>query len=399
MRTVGLGNIGRGFGSLFIIYIFYFYGAFGPNNAVLYGLAFILSACTIIGIIKIKQISLQLFFFPIMVLLYGITSLFFGYFVSVDKAWLISSIITLFSYIIVCFDITFLSKDACDFEWILYAMLISAYLCVVHTVFWGQYVRSSTEIVRTMGINNNPNSLALTMVFGAYAALRIWNIKRTHDFLLILSIAAFSYIVIITGSRKNLIANALMLLLWLYQYIKVNKKEPNFAKQISRILVIIVFLTGVTIYLLGTFQHTAAFSRIMRMSDDAGNKERIRLISEALTLWKSSPIFGIGYNQFRKRSILNRMTHNTLFEALSCTGLFGMCFWALIVFNCVMRLTRLRKKAQYEEKEYDYYMLVVVFIIEIFLSIGQVWFYDFPHLLMLSLVFIEIRKLERKGHL
>ena len=54
-----------------------------------------------------------------------------------------------------------------------------------------------------------------------------------------------------------------------------------------------------------------------------GDETRIGMYQEAYQFFKSSPLFGIGFNNYRLLSVYHTYSHSTYAEVLACTGLLG----------------------------------------------------------------------------
>ena len=121
---------------------------------------------------------------------------------------------------------------------------------------------------------------------------------------------------------------------------------------------------------------------------NSGLNDRTLLYKRAFELWLKSPIIGIAYDQFKVLSGYNMYSHSTFAEILACTGVLGIAIWAYYIARLLfsLRLKHINCKDR-SFSTYHYVILNLMFLIELFLGLGQIWFYDMPHLLVLIFVF------------
>lgn len=376
------------FVSLFIIYILWFYGAYGPYNIFLYGFAILstIFVCldAILGrrLIKPRSLSCMSLLF-----VYGIFSFLTGIFVATNKDYFVASMITFFAYAMVCYDICYISRKEGNMEWLLNILLLVAILCSIQTIFFGEVVRSSSEYVITMGVNNNPNSLGIVMVIGIFSALNSKNFDKYFYFFVSAS-SIFLYVIILTGSRKSLIAGLLLICFWIVIYLRNNVISKLNVKMLVRLIAIILVISVALIYFKNQFLETSAFIRFSRMFEgDAGNEERLSMYAQAVQMWMDNPIIGIGYDQFRIVSSSNRMTHSTYAEILVDTGVIGCCIWIYYMSKYFMNFRRDFRCITNSFYKYRMLMIILMCAIELFIAATQVFFFDFAHLVLLTFLF------------
>ena len=105
------------------------------------------------------------------------------------------------------------------------------------------------------------------------------------------------------------------------------------------------------------------FVTILAPSRFTGNlipRDRSMLWGDGLAMFKSQPIFGIGYNDFRTYSSEHRVAHNTYIHTLAELGLLGYLPLFLMIYLTLLHLRRaLNQKALISTK--DYLLLAGVF--------------------------------------
>ena len=196
---------------LFLIYELWYKEAYGNISTILYGT--VILATVFVALDFFAKRTLKMNSFIIMLFVFGITSFVTGMFVSKDFSWFISSMITYFAFVIVCFDISYVISTENKREWLMDTFVIVSLICSFQTIFMG--VDYKTEvIVRTMSLDNNPNTLGFTMILGIFAL--IYKKERTskHLLLYIAMLLLFLFVIVLTGSRKSLLCAMILLIIW-----------------------------------------------------------------------------------------------------------------------------------------------------------------------------------------
>ena len=368
--------------SVFIIYMIWFADAFGTNKAILYG-SFVISTILVLMDNVIYRTSIKDGYYSVVPLLasYGI------YFIITSPIALflsggsissfISSCVTYVSYFAMSFYICYTSARVGEIDWLRKRLFFCALLCAFQTVFLGQYVRSGRYMVITMGQYNNPNSLGLAMVIGIFSVIVVKDYKKLF-FRNMAFIALFLYVIILSGSRKCLISAIILVLL----------KEGFTTRGLCQLIFCLLFF-AIGIYIARNyFSLTTIFERFSTDNMNSGLNDRTLLYKRAFELWLKSPIIGIAYDQFKVLSGYNMYSHSTFAEILACTGVLGIAIWAYYIARLLfsLRLKHINCKDR-SFSTYHYVILNLMFLIELFLGLGQIWFYDMPHLLVLIFVF------------
>ena len=372
-----LTRISKVFVSIFILYTFWFKEVYGNYPLILYGSVIVATALVLLDILSGAK-KIKLYSFVTMLFVFGLYSFLSGIWIARDVAWFNSILTTYLAFAVVCFDVCYISDKTSSTEWILNILLITSSICAIQTIFFGGEYRTEV-IVRTMSSTNNPNALGFVMILGIFSLIS--RKKYVADKLLIKAVVllAFLYVIILTGSRKTLLSALLIVALWVYSLLKTEKGFSN--RKISIIAITTLIAVVGVYYGLTRYITTSSYARLMIIG--TGANSRAELYRDAIEFWKTSPIFGIGFGQYQIWSAYRLYSHSSYAEILSCTGIIG----TIIFFGYMLHLLiKLFKQAlrRNEDCYYDYFMCFVMFIIELILGVGQIYIYDFPHLLILS---------------
>ena len=373
--------------ALFFSYILWYAEAIGDAIIVLYGSACLVVICTLIMIngktYKLVKPSMGLRVW----ILYAIMSLIFGFLVAKDCSILFSSLVTFLAFLCICICVNIICNVLGDIKWVLYILIFIAVMCAVYTLLFG-FDYYNGIYVKTMSANNNPNTLGVMMVAGSFCTLYIVK-NNIRSILCTLAMnALFLYIIIICGSKKALLAMALLLLFWGFLFIKeIFKNAKTYVKFFSIITGAIVIF-AIFYYITHYYINTVSFQRLMIASESGSTKLRTGMYDEAIKMFKASPICGHGYNQFIVLSSSGKYSHSTYAELISCGGIIGTLIFMFPIMVCGFQLMKnVKRKFNYKTG-----LIMNLFCVEIFFGAVNIYMYEFIHLLIWTIIFMFIEK-------
>lgn len=371
---------------LFLLYLLWYREAYHHVSLLLYGGTLLVVSTTLVyvdhrplsSIAPPKGIAIWMGF--------GAYSLIAGLVVAVNRELLVSSLVTYMAFMLVCWCICIICRGERDIQWLLKCITIVCYVCAIYTLFWGKPYYNGIYVT-TMGPENNPNTLGILMIYGMFSVLFY---KKNKGFGLIVMLAAvllFFYVIVLTGSRKSLLGGGLLCVVWLISFVRdtyrlTNRKE----KRLKYALLLAVLVIGVT-YFVKYYANTASFERLQKLYVDGGaSSVRMEMYGEAVDLFKTSILFGIGFNQFRVRSSFGTYSHSTYAEVLADGGIFGcVIFFYPIIQAGLALLKKLRKNPAYQIG-----MLMALLLVELLLATGTIYIYSFGHLLIWSILYMTV---------
>ena len=318
-----------------------------------------------------------------MYIVYGVYAILTGMIVSIDKHEFFSSVFTYISFTLVVFVFWYISFRTQKTKWILDLIYVLALLCALTTIFNGQPYNNGV-IVTTMGEYNNPNTLGVLMVFGIFATVIQKESFEKHFVLKYTSIFAFLYVILLTGSRKALFAGIGLFIFWLIEYFIEKKKERLSLKSLAIIMTVLLSVLGAMGYVVNIYVGTSGFERLLMFFEEGGTSTRLQLMDMAVQYWKTSPIFGIGLDQFKILNPYGYYSHSTYAEILACTGIIG----CLLFFIPLIKILLIAVKKSFRHRADLYKMRVCLLMlgVELFLGIGQIFIYSISHMLILFFI-------------
>ncbi len=225
--------------------------------------------------------------------------------------------------------------------------------------------------------------------------------KRFRTVLDFAMIAFFFYCILQTGSRKALIAATLFIVLWMIFMSRLVNSEASlfdndrkyFYNTIAIVIAIVILIFGIPF-----ISSSYAFRKILSGGDETSDGYRILLYKEAWGLFKSYPVFGVGYGLFQPLSSIGRFSHSTYAEMLSCCGLYGVLMYFAPYFSIAKNLKRCYTLGDNSELKMKSMTFFLYFVIVLFLGIGMIHFYNEKFMVMFGIMvaftMIEGRKEE-----
>lgn len=280
-----------------------------------------------------------------------------------------SSLFTYIEFLILIYGMIYISAQDKSIDFFVDLFILFATICSITTIFYGvEYSRGRIS----MGINSNPNLLGIIMAIAVCCILYKLNTKKlVYSIISFLLISIFIYTTILTGSRKSFLSIAIICLYWL---IFVAFKEIRRTKFNGLILFIIVII--IAYYIMNTvFQDSLLFDRLSDLFE-SGDNTRKGMYIVAVQLFLKSPVWGIGFDNFKYFSGFGTYSHSTYAEALACTGLVGVFLYFssyVILLKKYINLIFNKELTVIQKKQAK--ILLGLFFMLLFLGIGVIHFY------------------------
>ena len=216
------------------------------------------------------------------------------------------------------------------------------------------------------GFIGNPNDFAYIILFLIFGLLFFWRFKLSTLWYIFLStlIIIASLSIIYSGSRKGFLGLLAFLSLWYYFcYLKETTKRPLIS--IITLLILCIFIYYITKYVMSSTYLGVRFGL------EYNESLRILLYKEGLNMIKSSPIFGVGLNNFSALSITKMYSHSDYIEVASTTGIIGFVLYFSIYVLLWRRLNRITNLTNDDQLLYIINLFKAAIIIILLLAFGR----------------------------
>lgn len=370
---------------IFLFYVLLFVYLVGNKLIVLYGSILVATACILYEIVRNKEDVRSFCPYGVLVnIIMCLYSILVGIFIARDQSVLISTIKTYASFSIVCFDICYITKKEKKIEWLLDCIIILCIINSVYIILRGTFVSGYGYVLTS---RQNPNMLGLMMDLGVFA-IAYKAMRNTKNRIIYYCLALlFLYTIIQCGSRKCLISALIIGLFWFFTIAQQIWNRSIQAK-VAVIIVILLLAVAIRYYYINFYINTYSYNRMEKLgSTVSGSSSQVRTLyyQFALDYFFEEPIFGIGLGQFAVWNPYHGYAHSTYAEALANWGFVGNAIYFIPMFWLGFKL--LISSFNGPDKKVSK-ILLGLWIMEIFLGVGQIWFYEIEHMIAWTLAFL-----------
>ena len=250
------------------------------------------------------------------------------------------------------------------------ALVIGGLIVATSGIFTGEFQMAADLQTGTRigGIAGNANAFAYHLLFVLFAAFYFLGTKIPHWLrILFWGVAGIAIVgVIYSGSRKMFVGVLAFVALW---YIFCHGRK-FFAKPIYTFLLVTSLAVGIYYTTTYVMSQTYLGQRIHR-SMDKGEDVRTELYREGFEMIKSSPVFGVGLNNFRALSSFGFYSHSDYIEVAANTGIVGFLLYFSIYGVLWRRLNRIGSLAENSHLSYVTGLLKAAILTILLLAFGR----------------------------
>ncbi len=280
-------------------------------------------------------------------------------------------------------------------------------IIVISLIYAGLLLLSRTPFssfgTERMGeaIGMDKNGFGMRMAIGALLVLYLMK-KSDHKLWYILIMVLFIFLALMTGSKKAVF----MIVAGIFS---IGIFTSNSKKRSHTLLIILltVVALGILVYVIFTNQYVynVLGSRLVRtylyLTEDSviddSTMERQYYISTAQQLFKSSPILGIGYNNFMSYLRVIGYSHvaychNNYWELLSCLGVAGTVLFYSMHIYILVKLQRIARDSK-SPLAITFLIVLIIYLICDYANVSNCSIFQYA---IICLIF-EYTRLVRKG--
>lgn len=269
-------------------------------------------------------------------------------------------------------------------QWMILAGVLAALRYCAYTDWSGErFVRGSFGGL----LDDVTNYNNYTMVISTSCVLALYYAIVEHKRLYILPATLLMAVILLGGSRKNIVALPLIALLFTFF-------AGNGAKKL-KILLILGALLGLGIYLLETVPELSVIRSAMEGminglgsgeegEVDGSTEQRMYLMEQGIRVWAEHPVLGVGWNSYKYYNDARLYAHNNYVELLASLGSVGFLLYYLM-FIRVGYIVGSAFLHRHVRKE-DVLLLGLSFSVLI-MEIGSITLYSKERLILMLLIF------------
>ncbi len=223
-----------------------------------------------------------------------------------------------------------------------FAMIVGSIALVIYSY---DEIQRITEVQRVGSIVGNANRMAMYL---SYCFLAIWCLPdRLARKLRWVGVMFLVFALAYSGSKKLVIVASALIVFLLIDLLTGKQGQRGRAAYVLLIftaLATAILLWGANFNLASW--HGIQSNQVVTRSVDllnggtASDREREAMAAEAIELWLSNPILGLGTGQYAERGTFDTYSHNNYTELLANLGLIGLLlYYALpmsLLFECLI---------------------------------------------------------------
>ena len=244
----------------------------------------------------------------------------------------------------------------------------------------------------------NPNGLGMALTSGMWGAL-YFEQKKKIPFLVVLGlIALFLCGIFRTGSRKALIAAAMILVLWyFFSYIPGILHNNNQWKIFIFFFSVLIIVVSISM-LLQMYVGSDMEVRMLKLRSEAVSGKRQSYYQYGWILFQRSPILGLGLQGFKH--YIGIYSHATVVEVPVSGGIIGTILYFVSYYLSIKRCLwiygccRRHKSLSTELKEIR--MILCMWVTMLFYCVCIIHPYQFESFIMFGIIFGQSAYIENK---
>lgn len=317
-----------------------------------------------------------------------------GTLVSINRSGHFSQAFTCMQYLFISLVISSIIKESGTDSFHVLLLIKAIVLAVVFITnpvnYEGDRYSISTEL--------NPNGLGMMFASGIWAILYRQQKKRIPLIFIAAVIGVLGYCIIITGSRKSLIAAGISIILWVvFCFFPSLKKKGKVYGAIT--LCAMIILSFVIWQLFSNmYSESGIANRMGNLFYETTEGKRSNMYRAGLDMLRTSPLFGLGFQGFKYN--YGTYSHATLVEIPVSCGIVGSLLYFFIYFISIRKTYRLyRITKQLEEFKHEHMrvrMIIILWVVMLFYTICIIHQYQFESFVIFGIIFGETSFVESK---
>ncbi len=375
----------------FILYVFWLKYVYGERVIIVYITGAVAIGCMTVDMLRNNDNFMGVFPYGVAVnIIMCAYSVITGIFVAKNPGFMMTQLKSYLSYSLICMAICYVVFAEKSIDWLANILVFVSVLCCIRIFTHGYYNELYGYVLSS---DNNPHSLGLVLDMGIFGVAYTHTKKNAWQKAISYGlIGMFLYVIVGCGSRKCLIAAIIITIIWIIPQIRMTMSKANTTVRTGIILAIIAVTALGIFYFRHYYIHSISYGRMQLLGDATNERgssaKREYYYRTAFELFLESPFFGVGFDQFRFNNIHGLYSHSTYAEAIASWGFIGCMLYFPPVGVAVVKTVRMayRKQGSYVTP-----IVLALLAMEIFLGIGQIWFYTVEHLIAWTLIFLTLK--------
>lgn len=275
-------------------------------------------------------------------------------------------------------------------------------LLVIAVVLAGIFIREPVNFLNTgrYSISNeyDPNGLGMAFAAGIWSSLNQYEKKKLPLIFTGLLIALFGYCILMTGSRKSLVAASLVIVLWVPFSFIPSLKGRGLLSGIISLLCLLILGIVIAREFISLYTDSTIAARMDNLLAETQEGNRSNMYRQGFELLKTNPLFGVGFQGFKY--YFGSYSHSTIVEVPVSGGIIGaILYFSAYVASTKKMLTIYVKTNHMPELINEHIrvkMILLLWVALLFYSVCIIHPYQFDSAVMFAIIFGETAYLENR---
>ena len=249
-----------------------------------------------------------------------------------------------------------------------------------------------------LSMEMNPNGLGMSFCTGIWATLYYQSKKKVPLSLSFFLVGVFTYCIILSGSRKSIIAAGIIFILWFLFVFFPSTKEKRWGWGFVYLLFAAVIIIYIGNYLLDSYSNSTLYARMENLQYESTEGSRNMMYRIGWNMFKARPLFGYGFQGYSYYN--GAYSHSTLVEIPVSGGIIGSILYFYTYFISIRKVIYLFRwssnREDLREEKIQIKMLLILWMAYLFFCTCIIHIYQFGSFIVFGLIFGQTNYLERK---
>lgn len=318
---------------------------FEDNIIVCLGTQFFALLLTFFDYYKHKRTFEKLYFYICWGLLFSLYSGLSIIWASPLNNTVLSNWMSIVQTVVIGFIIISFCHNENNISWAVFSFVFAAFafsirfFIQVPVTAWGNGERFDNDSI--FGSNANAQCLALAALFSFTYSFKKYKLLKTLVAVLCLLVSSFM------GTRSGIVIFSLGLFFFLiFKAKSFQKRVFMFIMASFALIILLLVFTRISfLYNSVGFRLESMLNGLFGYKTDRSTSTRLEFIPEAIRVFMSHPLFGVGLDGFRyENSIQFSYAHNNYVEILADLGLVGFFFFYILHFSIFVCMRKAKVK-------------------------------------------------------
>lgn len=249
----------------------------------------------------------------------------------------------------------------------------------------------------SISIDSNPNGIGMTLASGIWAILYLQNKKKMPMLAVFVIVGFLGYALLLTGSRKSLIAAGIIIILWLAFVYLAGLRNENIIKAIAKLLLICGIMVVLISLFLDAYSGSEIAERMLRLQYEASEGDRYQFYQYGWNIFKENPVIGIGFQGFKY--FAKSYSHSTFVEVPVSGGIVGSLLYFASYVVSIRKLITLFMATRREKADAvintDIRMLLILWFAMLFYCVCIIHPYQYDSFIIFAIIFGQTGYIEK----